>query len=397
VTAPATSAPPAPRPGAAVPERRPDRPVPGVTAARLNWWRSRRRRERDRERPLQPVRPDGRSRLPGTAVDTELVEGRDAYDRPFGVVLVPATGHASLTLRLDPRAEGLLTAAAAEPWVADLGVWLALLEHEPQLAGCAVSVLGGPGPAAAPEVTAQLTWRTRGPYGRIDAAALVVELGARLPHVVGDLDRCEVGEAVPLTAAELLGTVVGGYDPARAADPGRSWSDAGPRSTVEAWDRLRHDSATSLTWSLSDVPPDVVLAAGLTRLAAPDAVPGRAGVARTRVTLVHRPAFAEADDPDEAPVDWTGLAGEPLLPRLGAGAPHLTSLVTVSVTDGPDGREGDLDGAVQRVLTGVSPSLRPWLRPLYGSQAAALAAALPTGTLLGTHTSPPTVIREVEP
>ena len=377
--------------------------------ARLVWLRSARRRRRDLRRPLEPLERLGRQRLPGTSVDTELYEARDAYDRPFALLLAPATGHASLVLSLVPPADDLLDAEGAELWIADLGVWLAMLVHEPHLAGCAVSLLHDPhaGPAAGLVVTLQLTWRTRGPQGRTDAAALAVELGARLPHLVNGLRRCEAGTAAPLTAAEVARIVGSAYDPLGQGRPGpgpsgpgaagtealRVWPDAGPGEASEGWDRLRHDSATSLTWSLSEVRPDLVLSGVLAQLAAAHAE-GRPEAARTRVTLLHRPAVGEPSGAADPESEWTGLPAHVLAPQADsdpyAEPPDLTSLVTVSVT----GRSADLDQAVQGVLTGVSPSLRPWMRPLYGTQAAAFAAAIPSGTLLGVHTAAPTIVRE---
>jgi len=294
--------------GATAPPRSPDRPAGGPVMARLVWLRSARRRRRDLRRPLEPLERLGRQRLPGTSVDTELYEARDAYDRPFALLLAPATGHASLVLSLVPPADDLLDAEGAELWIADLGVWLAMLVHEPHLAGCAVSLLHDPhaGPAAGLVVTLQLTWRTRGPQGRTDAAALAVELGARLPHLVNGLRRCEAGTAAPLTAAEVARIVGSAYDPLGQGRPGpgpsgpgaagtealRVWPDAGPGEASEGWDRLRHDSATSLTWSLSEVRPDLVLSGVLAQLAAAHAE-GRPEAARTRVTLLHRPAVGE--------------------------------------------------------------------------------------------------------
>ena len=426
-----TAAPAALRPGASAvagPVRRPDRPLPGLLRARLVWWRTGRRRRRDLQRPALTLRRLGRLRLPGTTAETELHEARDAYDRPFGLVVVPDTGHASIALAVRPPTPDLLGAEGAELWIADLGVWLALLAHEPQVAGCTVSVVpdAGAGDPLALAVTVQLTWRTRGPQGRTDPAALAAELGGRLPHLVHGLGRCGVGTARPLRAAELVRAVAAAYDPADPStadhddhddrddrDDDRAWPDAGPRLVAEAWDRLRHDSATSLTWCLSDVPPDQVLSGVLAQLTSAHA---RTGSRRTRVALLYRPAPGRPGAGDRSaplpdpPQDWTGLAPGVLAapiagPEAGAGHLHgedavevtppvLTSLVTVSVTGHPDTRDAALDDAVRGVLVGVAPTLRPWLRPLYGSQAAAFAAAVPAGTLLDVHTLAPAVVRE---
>lgn len=398
--------------------RPPDRPLPGLLRARFGWWSSGRRRRRDLQRPAQVLRRLGCSRLPGTGADTELYEALDAYDRPFGLVVVPGTGHTSVTLALRPPRPDLLTPDGAASWVDALGAWLAPTAAGPTFAGCTVGVLhpGSPDVAAggvAPAVTLQLTWLARGPQGRTDPAALAAELGGRLPHLVNDLRRRGVGTARPLAAAERVRAVATAYDP-DGGGAARAWPEAAPRLAVEAWDRLRHDSATSLTWCLREVPADRVLSGVLAELAAaPDGVLA----ARSRVALLYRPAAPpgghriEPAAPDD---DWTGLppgvlapppplAGPPAAPPPGpppgsrapaAAGPDLTALVAVSVTGRPDDRDALLDDAVRGVLDGVAPTLRPWLRPLYGSAAAAFAATVPGGTLLDVHSLPAAAVRE---
>jgi hypothetical protein len=177
------------------------------------------------------------------------------------------------------------------------------------------------------------------------------------------------------------------YVPDHLSGRPSTWQQAAPREPDEGWGRLHHDGATSVTWCLSDVPPAVVLGGVLAQLTAAQGE-GRQFLARTRVTLLYRP---DAEPAPDVVRDETGLPPDALAPRaIGAGPPELTCLVTVSVTGGAS----ELDEAVQTVLTGIAPSLRPWLRPLYGSQAAAFAAAVPSGTLLGTHTAAPALLRE---
>src|SRR5690606_12815699 len=127
----------------AYPRRSRNRLVGGV-----GWWRTARRRRRDLERPAVTPQRLARRRWPGTDVETELHAVHDAYDRPLGLLLVPETGHASAALAVRPAAGDLLGEEGAELWIADLGVWLALLAHEPDLAGCSVVVEQGAGPDA---------------------------------------------------------------------------------------------------------------------------------------------------------------------------------------------------------------------------------------------------------
>jgi len=402
-----------------------------VRSGRWTWWRSGRRRAQDLRRPVHAVPRLGRRRFPGTAADAELHEGRDAYDRPFALVLVPDTGHASLVLDLRPPVADLLPGDAARAWTGDLRRWLAGAADDPELAGCAVSLLHA---GAAPAVTLQLTYVTRGPQARTDPAALAVELGSRLPHLAVGLARHGVGTARPVGAADLLGVVDAAYDPAREPSPpgdpaGSRWSDAASRDVAAAWDRLRHASGASITWSLERIPPDAAMSGVLSRLVAPGPDDGPWAV-RARLTLLHRPVRpGRSATPPSDRDDWTGLPAVALRPGLdgagGAGGAadedaagggardetgiSLSPLLTVTVARRPrasggwpgdpggqpdEGADEALDAVVERVLTGVAPSLRPWLRPLYGAQAAGFAAAVPSGTLLGVHTAAPVVVRE---
>jgi hypothetical protein len=345
-----------------------------VAATHWSWWRSRQRRARLRTRPLLAPATGGRHRLPGLAADTVLHEAPDPYRRLFGLVLVPSTGHVSSTLELS-----LAPSTADDAWIGDLGDWLALLSGTPRLAGCAVSVqqvssgqqARTRGGQARIRVLIQPTWRTAGLPGRADPAALAVEVGRRLPRLVQSLDRCGVGTARPLAAREIAAAVRTAYRPAVEAGGGRPgaagsvggrqpWTDAAPADHAERWDHLRHEGAASLTWSMSRVPSSVVLTSVLTQLSA---VPPE--VALTRVTLLLEPDGATAEDP----------CGD---------LPRLTSLLTITTPHGSD----ELAAAAATVLDRLPTPLRPWLRPLYGTQAAAFAAGLPSGTLLSAHAAP---------
>jgi hypothetical protein len=342
-------------------------------------------------------------------VDTVLYEAPDPYRRLFGMVLVPATGHVSIVLepapgrRVGEREPVDAVDAVDEGWVGDLAVWMALLAHEPGLVGCAVTVQRAPTGARRRglRVLVQPTWRIAGLQGRTDPASLAIEIGARVPGLVRSLDHGGVGSARPLAAREVAAVVHGAYHPASGATGGdgppgagaasgrRPWPDAGPADHREHWQHLRHGDAASLTWSMSRVPPSVVLSTVLTPLVAvpPD-------VALTRVTLLYEQDDARTPDLPQPDDDWTGLgavartlpgARGAATPAPGHELPRFTSLVTITAPDGPDG----LAEAAATMLDDLPAPLRPWLRPLYGSQAAAFAAGLPTGTLLITHAAPP--------
>jgi hypothetical protein len=342
---------------------------PAAPQVRWAWWRSRHHRARLHDRPLLTPSSAGRLRLPGIGVETVLVEAPDPYRRPTALVLVPETGHASVTLDVRPPTRDIPL------WIEDLGAWAALLATDRRPAGCAV-VLQRPDEPDRGRVRLQVTWRVTEPPGGGDQAGMAVDVLARVPRLVQSLYHGSVGTATPMDAAGLAAVVRGGYRPDTdgPAPAGRPlWDDAGPTDPVERWQTFRHGGTASRTWSLRRVLPSVVLSTIAPSLAAvpPD-------VARTRVTLLHRAGTDAGTD---------------------AGPPRLSLLITLTAPaegeaagagDAADGGRGDgLTRGAQTLLDRLPASLRPWLRPCYGLQAAAFAAGLPTGTLLGPHTAVP--------
>jgi hypothetical protein len=387
--------------------------------AQWAWWRSRHRRALMHTRPLFTPAPGGRHRLPGTEVDTVLHEAPDPYRRHFGMILVPATGHVSVALDVRPGPPaGTGHEGVDESWVGDLGGWLAGLAHEPGLTGCSVILQRAPTRSRhhRVRVLVQPTWLTTGLHGRSDPASLAIEIGSRLPGLVRSVDRCGVGTARPLAARELAAVVHAGYHPGSGApSPGdagrRPWTEAAPVDHTERWQHLRHGAATSLTWTMSRIPSGVGLSSVLTQLVG---TPPEGTL--TRVALLHTPdgtvtpATSSAGGPaggstrrstrgstGDRTDDWTGLGSAPR-PRLGnrsrpatkavGDLPRSAALVTITSPHGPD----ELGEAAAAVLDGLPTALRPWLRPLYGSQAAAFAAGLPSGTLLAAHAAPPCLL-----
>jgi hypothetical protein len=354
----------------AVPAAVPRGGVPVVDPLRVHWmwWRSRTRRSRLLTRPLLAPSSAGRLRLPGTGVETVLVEAPDPYHRPCALVLVPATGHISAALAVappvtPPTSNDVPPGGLDRGWTADLGTWLTLLSHEPGLAGSAVFCHRAAERPGGVEVLVQLTWTGAAPDVRADPAAAAVWVLRRIPRLVQSLTDGAVGRARPLSAAQLAVVVREAYRRSGASGDqragGRPWSEAVPPGFEESWDQLRHDGMASVTWSLNQVPPQVVLeTSGLQSAALPQ------DGARTRVTLLHHPGDRDA---------------------VGAVPTRLTSLLTLTAT--PE----VLPAAAHSLLGRLPVSLRPCLRPVYGSQAAAFAAGLPTGTLLAAHAAPMTL------
>jgi hypothetical protein len=252
------------------------------------------------------------------------------------------------------------------------------------------------------------------------------EIGTRLPGLTQRLSMTGAGAARPMTAAQLAAAVRVAYDPeaqplldaspAGAAGP-IAWGEAGPAAMQESWDHLRHDSGVSITWGLSDAPRGEVLSNVLTGLLVP-----HPDITRKRVTLAYRPhgpatavRIVERDRRDArfrlhgvttAARDAVAVAAadqSAAEEAKGAGLVRFTMLVTATVRAGSDtlaGAVGDSSGVVDELAAAaaaidtLAPPARVRLRRMYGSQAAAFAAALPLGIVLPDHLQVPVFIRE---
>ena len=216
-----------------------------------------------------------------------------------------------------------------------------------------------------------------------------------------------------VSATELPEIVHVAYDPAaqhwieqaRITGQGTqiSWDEAGPVATQEKWDRLLHDSGTSVTWEMYGAPRSTV-----TELAIGSLVSPHRDFTRKRVALTYRPQgpdksvnvsesdansarFASGRKKRIAAVDDLRMkATDKSRAEVAAGAVmvRFSLLVTITVTDAED-----LDQATATLhqLAGAVP-IR--LRRSAGSQAAGFAATLPAGFVPWEHTVVPDQIRE---
>lgn len=239
------------------------------------------------------------------------------------------------------------------------------------------------------------------------------ELAARLPGLTATLQATGAGAAHPLTAQELCETILVAYDPAAATliddahangeVPDLNWADVGPTAAQANWDSYRHDSATSVTWQMTQAPRGLVQSGVLARLLAP-----HRDIARKRVTLLYKPidsaraaALVQADvraaefkaTSSRKPVARDSLAlrsaqATESEEASGAGLVNFGILVTATVID--PSKEADARAAVDNL--GATARLR--LRPVYGSQDSAFAAALPLGLVLTKHVAVPAMLRE---
>lgn len=416
--------------------------------ARTGWWAARSRGANVyRSGPLGAT-PWGTHQLPGLAAPIRLTEHVDSYRRPFAMLYTPATASYSVVIATEPDGAALVDTEQIDSWVADWGLWLSNLGDEVGLMAASVTVETAPDsgarlrrevtmhmdpnahqltremlqqvvqeyPASSSTVRAfvTLTFKagTRPGGKRREAPEVASDLAARLPVFTRTLQSTGAGAASPLDAAGLCEVVRVAYDPAAASmiDDAHAlgesvdldWTDVGPSAAEATWDAYAHDSGYSRTWAMTVAPRGTVQSGILAKLLAP-----HPDVARKRVTMLYRPidsaraaALVEADlRAAEFRVSSTNkpAARESLAMRAaaataseeasGAGLVQFGMLVTATVTDSADA--ADASAAVMNL--GAAARLK--LRPVYGSQDSAFAAALPLGLVLPKHLKLPAEMR----
>lgn len=420
-------------------------------AGRLGWARTRRSGAHIyRSGPLGRT-PGGTCQLPGLAAGTSLSEWQDTAGRPFGLVVHAVTRHATVVLATDPDGASLVDEEQVDVWVAHWGAWLAGLGHEPGLVAAAVTVEAAPDyghrlrreidghldpdapplaramleevlrdhPAGAATLTAyvSLTFSTSGrARGRsrqlVDVARAV---GARLPGLAAGLAATGAGAVRPLTAHELCEVVRVAYDPATGPvldeahavgeDLGLRWSDVGPIAAEAGWGWYRHDGAVSVTWSMTEAPRGDVFSSVLADLLAP-----HPDIDRKRVTLLYKPLdaarAARLVEQDRRNAEFRAATSSRPTARVvfertaadltaeeearGAGLVGFGMLVTATVADADllDDARAAVDAA-RAAVDNLAATARIQLRPVYGSQDSAFAAALPLGIVLDAHLTVP--------
>ncbi len=417
--------------------------------ARAGWWTA-----RSRGTHIYRSGPLGRAlwgtyQLPGLAAPTRLSEFTDSYGRPFALLHTPATGNYSIVIGTEPDGAALVDQEQIDIWVADWGHWLANLGDEPGVEAASVTIETAPdsgtrlrrevqmnidenAPAFARAmlgdvmvsypsgsstvkayvaITFSAAQRAGGKKRKVDEMGR--ELAARLPGLTAGLQATGAGAARPLSAQELCEVIRVAYDPAAAVlfddahaegdVPEILWPEVGPSAAQASWDGYRHDSAYSCTWAMTQAPRGNVQSGVLARLLAP-----HRDIARKRVTLLYRPidaakaaAIVEADlRAAEFRVTSTSkpAARDSLAVRAaaataseeasGAGLVNFGLLVTATVDDLE--KEADARAAIDN----LAATARLRLRPVYGSQDSAFAAALPLGLVLPKHIKVPAELRE---
>jgi hypothetical protein len=279
-------------------------------------------------------------------------------------------------------------------------------------------------PAGSATVTAyvSLTFTTAGRAGarRRGDEDVARDIGTRLPGLTAGLNATGAGAVRPATAQELCEAIRVAYDPSVAAaldearasggTPELRWPDVGPAAAQAGWGWYRHDGALSVTWSMTEAPRGEVYSSVLADLVAP-----HPDVDRKRVTLLYRPLdagrAARIVEQDKRTADFRASSSSRPTARVlleqraaaltaeeearGAGLVDFALLVTATVADADlaDDPRAALDVA-RAAIDNLSATARTRLRPVYGSQDSAFAAALPLGIVPSAHLAVPREFRE---
>ncbi|MER5495512.1 SCO6880 family protein [Streptomyces sp. NPDC002490] len=418
-----------------------------LLAVRIGWMRRRAGGSTSYVAGPLSRRPGGRFPPPGLLARTRMHEGRDAYDRPFGVIHHPGRNLYTLVLACEPDGGSLVDPEQVDVWVASWGDWLNRLAHEPGLRGAQVVVETAPdtgtrlaaevlprispdAPAAARAVMEEVVQRyptassemhtyialTYGPTGgpKRDVDDVVTELSMRLPGLLAGLVAAGGGAAHPLSAERIAETVRVAFDPAVAPDvlglraedsgTGLEWADAGPAATVETVTAYQHDSGVSRSWLLTLAPRGTVRSSVLRGLLEP-----APGTRRKRVSLVYRPidpaTSARIVESDRRAAHFMGSSRGGLVQAratseiraaeqtaaeeaAGAGLVEFSLMVTVTVDEESGLRDADI------TVRNLQASSRVSMRPADRMQASAFACTLPVGILPWEYTLVPYQLRE---
>ncbi|MGW1505622.1 SCO6880 family protein [Streptomyces mirabilis] len=416
-------------------------------ALRVGWWRRKAAGAHLYVSGPLSARPGGRFRPPGLLNKVTASEGRDAYDRPFGILHHPQRDLYTIVLGCDPDGGSLIDPDQVDVWVALWGEWLARLSHEPGLKGATVIVETAPDPgtrlahevlprihpdapaaaravmeevvdrypSASSEMHTYVTLTYGNPAGqKRKKEDVITELSIRIPGLLSGLVAAGGGAAYPLSAERIAEVVRVAYDPAVAADvlnaraqdggTGLEWDDAGPAATVETVNAYQHDSGVSRTWMLTLAPRGTIRSSVLRGML--EAAPG---TRRKRVALVYRaidPATsARIVEADRRSAQFMATSGKGMVQARaasemraaeqtaaeeasGAGLVEFSLMLTVTV----DTMEELADASVTvRNLTAAS---RVLMRPADRMQAAAFSCTLPAGILPWEQTLVPHELQE---
>lgn len=305
------------------------------TLLMVQWRRAHKRGEHTYSSGTFSRIPGGRYRLPGVLADTEVFEGIDANNRPFGMIHMPevdgytvvldafpqgaeshdqatidqAVGNWSQMLTSMGETSDILAIAAVVESLPDTGIELYetvsrnVNHNAPKLARDSMYQLATGLTHGSVRLGARIsiTFQAQTSDRKKDPAEQAVEIARRLPSITAAAGRAGV-PATPMSADDIIGMVRRSYDPSSLIDverglfsgegTGMAWADCGPRSAITDKDRLVHDGAVSVTWEMREAPKGAVTERVLQRLIEPNtALPIK------RVAIIYRPhAAAEATE-----------------------------------------------------------------------------------------------------
>lgn len=416
-------------------------------AVRIGWFRRKAKGSTTYVSGPLSRRPGGKFRPPGLLSRVKVMEGRDAYDQPFGVLHHPSRNLYTIVLGCEPDGGSLVDPDQVDNWVAAWGQWLARLSGEPGLRGASVVVETAPdtgtrlanevlpritsdAPPAARAVMEEVVQRypaassemhtylalTYGnqPGQKRKTDDIITDLAVRIPGLLAGVVSAGGGPAAPLSAERIAEVVRVAYDPAVAGDvlearavhggTGLDWEDAGPSAAVEKVNAYQHDSGVSRTWMLTLAPRGTVRAQVLRGL-----LEDAPGTRRKRVALLYRPidpaTSARIVEADRRAAQFMATSRRGMVQAraanevraaeqtaveeaTGAGLVEFSLMVTVTVDS--DAELEDANVTVRNLLAGA----RLLMRPADRMQAAAFSCTLPAGILPWEHTLVPRELKE---
>ncbi|MFE6946576.1 SCO6880 family protein [Streptomyces chartreusis] len=418
-----------------------------LMALRIGWIRRKAKGATTYTSGPLSQRPGGRFHPPGLLNGVSVDEGRDAYDRPFGVLHHAGRNLYTIVLGCEPDGGSLVDPDQVDVWVAAWGEWLARLSHEPGLRGATVVVETAPDPgtrlanevldriqpdappaaravmeevvqrypAASSEMHTYITLTYSPASGqKRDREGVITDLAIRIPGLLSGLVGAGGGSAAPLSAERIAEVVRVAYDPAVAGDvlsvrarhggTGLQWDDAGPAAAVETVSAYQHDSGVSRTWLLTLAPRGTVRSNVLRGLL--EAAPG---TRRKRVALLYRPidpaTSARIVEADRRAAQFMATSGRGMVQARaasevraaeqtaaeeasGAGLVEFSLMLTVTV----DSAAQLADASV--TVRNMQAAARISLRPADRMQAAAFCCTLPVGVLPWEHVLIPHELQE---
>ena len=423
------------------------RNVYNVMALRAGWFRRKSNRQHLYVSGPLSQRPGGRFRPPGMLSKVTMLEGRDPYDRRFGVLHHKYRNLYTVVLGCEPDGGSLVDADQVDIWVAMWGDWLSRLAHEPGLRGCSLVVETAPDPgtrlstevltritpgsapaaravmeevverypSASSEMNTYITLTYGLPGGnKRSTEDVLADLALRLQGLLSGLVGAGGGAAEPLSAERIAEVVRVAYDPAVAADvldvraqhggTGLEWADSGPAAARETVNSYHHDSGVSRTWLLTLAPRGTVRSSVLRSLLepAPD-------LRRKRVALLYRPldpaTSAKIVESDRRSSQFMATSSRGMVraraaseveaaeqtaaeEASGAGLVEFSMIVTVTVDSADE--VADANVTVRNLLGATRISMRAADR----MQAAAFTCSLPVGILPWEQTMIPHELQE---